>query len=73
MKNQMEKPTMQISMEKCIAFAKDFKVKEEWQGALRENIETMEETMNMWLSNPNPFWQSKFIKLYKQCQSLQNL
>ena len=27
--NQAEKPTMQISMEKCIAFAKDFKVKEE--------------------------------------------
>ena len=71
MENQ-EKTSMQINMEKCISWVKNFEVKEQWmEGALRENIETMEETMNMWLCNPNPFWQNKFIKLYKNCLSLQ--
>ena len=69
--NTMEKSSMQITMESCIEYAKTLKVSEEWKkGALEENIETMIETMNLYVSNPNPFWQSKFIKLYSQAQSL---
>ena len=63
---------MQINMESSIEYAKTFEVKEQWmEGALRENIEAMLETMNLYISNPNPFWQGKFIKLYKNCKSLQ--
>ena len=70
MENQ-EKSSMQINMESCIDYAKTFKVKEEWMvSALQEDIETMVETMNMWISNPNPFWQGKFIKIYKKAISL---
>ena len=70
----MEKSSMQINMESCIDYAKTWQVKEEWmEGALREDIETMVETMNLWLSNPNPFYQGKFIKLYKQAKNLKQI
>jgi hypothetical protein len=71
MTNSTEKTTMETSMQSCIDYAKTWKVKEPWMvGALNDDIETLVETMNMWVSNPNPFWQNKFIKVYKKAQSL---
>lgn len=66
-----EKPAMQVNMESCIEYARTWKVKELWmQDALREDIGEMVETMNMWLCNPSPFYQGKFIKLYKRAKNL---
>jgi len=62
---------MQINMETCIEYAKSWKSSTEWkQAGINECIETMVETMNLWVCNPNPFWQGKFIKLYKEAQNL---
>ena len=62
---------METNMQSSIDYAKTWNVKEPWMvGALQEDIEAMVETMNMWVSNPNPFWQAKFIKIYKRAKSL---
>jgi hypothetical protein len=66
--------SMITNMQSSIDYAKTWNVKEPWmEGALKEDIEAMEETMNLYACNPNTFWQGKFIKIYKRAKNLQKV